>query len=671
MKNKLLFFLALISYYTYAQIPSYYNNVDITLSGNALKNVLSNKVSTTQSTILSYTPGVWDALKQSDLDPSNPNKVLLIYGYNDNDGDGKTDRSRSKNNNGGGAGEWNREHTYARSLGLPNLGTTGAGADAHNLRPADIQMNSSRSNRKFAAGNGNAKITPQGNWYPGDEWKGDVARMMLFMYIRYGERCLPKNVGVGNAVTSDPNMVDVFLKWNAEDPVNAFEDNRNSVIAGIQGNRNPFVDNPAFATKIWGGVQAEDRFGTGNDDPTDPDNDGASELFISEYVEGSSFNKALEIANFTGNNVNLSGYNLRRQGNGSGNWEAAYNLSGTLNNGRTFVVSHSSASTTIKNKADRTTSSSPLTFNGNDAIGLFKNNVLIDIIGRFNGGTSNFAKDVTLRRKSSVSSPRTTYLASQWTRLGINTSSGLGTHVFSGDTNDSLNYCVSKGNDSSSEYIDYVGIGGINNSSGSNNGYKNNTSQVGNVSYGSNTVVISAGFSGQAYTEFWTVWIDYNQNGTFENSEKVVSGSSSSANRLSGTFTIPTSAKTGRTRMRVSMKYNAAQSACETFTYGEVEDYTLNISSSLNFSANILIADSNLENEEPLFNAKVFRLNSALVIKMRDYRAVNFTINNSVGQRLAKGRFKEQISINDLPSGVYVLSINDGQHTLIKKVVIK
>jgi hypothetical protein len=101
---------------------------------------------------------------------------------------------------------------------------------------------------------------------------------------------------------------------------------------------------------------------------------------------------------------------------------------------------------------------------------------------------------------------------------------------------------------------------------------------VGNLPYGSNTILFSAGFSGTAYTEYWKIWIDYNQNGTFETSEEIVTGSSSSsANLTRSTFTVPTSALAGTTRMRVSMKYNAAQTACESFSYGEVEDYTVNI----------------------------------------------------------------------------------------------
>ncbi|AZQ42738.1 endonuclease [Nonlabens ponticola] len=263
MKQLLLLSGLLMASLGWAQVPSYYNDVDINLTGSSLRSELASKVSSTQTTNLSYTPGVWNAMKQADLDPTNSNDVILIYGYNDNDGISNTDRTRSKNENGGGSTDWNREHVYPKSLGNPNLGTTGPGSDMHHLRPADVSRNGSRSNRKFADGSGNSRITAQGHWYPGDEFKGDVARMMMFMYVRYGSRCLPKNVGVGTAASADSNMLNLFLEWNVEDPVDNYELNRNNIIEGIQGNRNPFIDNPAFATAIWNGPQAEDRFGTG------------------------------------------------------------------------------------------------------------------------------------------------------------------------------------------------------------------------------------------------------------------------------------------------------------------------------------------------------------------------------------------------------------------------
>lgn len=667
MKKTLSFTFILFTALLFAQIPSYYGNVNLNQTGTALKDELASKITITQTTVLSYTPGVWNALQQADLDPTDASKVLLIYGYNDNDGDFKTDRTRGVNNNGGGTGLWNREHVYPRSLGIPNLGSTGPGSDAHHLRPSDGQMNSSRSNRKFASGSGNAAITSNGNFYPGDEWKGDVARMMLYMYLRYGNRCLPNNVGVGNAVAGDSNMIDLFLQWNVDDPVNAYEDNRNDVIAGIQGNRNPFIDNPAFATQIWGGPQAENRFGTS---VGDGGSGTTSELFISEYIEGSSNNKALEVANFTGNTINLSGYSLRKQTNGSGTWSSGFNLSGNLANGDVYVLANSSANSTILSQADATGGSST-TFNGNDAVGLFKNGTLIDIIGVFNGGSSNFAKDVTLVRKSSISSPNTTYTIAEWNQFPQNTFSNLGSHTLDGGTT-TLTYCDSDGNNSSFEFIDFVRLGGISNSSSSRNGYSDFTNQTANISYGNNTIVFSAGFSGQSYTEYWRAWIDFNQNGSFESSEEIVSGSSSSSGNLSSNFTVPSSALSGNTRLRLSMKWNAAPTACESFSYGEVEDYTVNIGgSSARFvmPSETVINEDELTEEAPVFKSTVYSSYDALNLEMQDEREVSYAIYNMSGRIVAQGKFTKKVKLNNINKGMYIMHINDGQRLIKKKII--
>lgn len=251
----------------------YYDGSNWNLTGTALKNALATKITTTHTNFLSYTPGVWEASKVTDLDPNNSNNVLLIYGYeNGTDAIVTNDRSRDKTFNGGNSGDWNREHTYAKSLGTPSLldgGTANdpssdAGEDAHHLRPSDVQWNNSRGNLKFATGSGNSK-TVTGGWYPGDEWKGDIARMMMYMYLRYGSQCLPINVGTGTSTSSDGNMVNLFLQWNVEDPVSAFEDARNTYHGNTantyaQGNRNPFIDNPYLATLIWGGTAAENRW---------------------------------------------------------------------------------------------------------------------------------------------------------------------------------------------------------------------------------------------------------------------------------------------------------------------------------------------------------------------------------------------------------------------------
>lgn len=260
-----VFTVLLFPFFVFSQIPEYYNSIDFNTTGEELKSQLAQLIEQTHILDLEYTPEVWDVLKQSDLDPEDQNAVLLIYGYDDVDSEMQNDRTRGVDlscHTSSCIGLWNREHVFPKSLGTPDLGTEHAGSDAHSLRPADSQMNSSRGNRPFEEGSGNATITANGNFYPGDEWKGDVARMMMYMYVRYPSQCLATAVGAGATSYADyGDMPDIFLEWNVEDPVSDFERTRNTIVAEAQGNRNPFIDNPRLATKIWNGPEAEDTWG--------------------------------------------------------------------------------------------------------------------------------------------------------------------------------------------------------------------------------------------------------------------------------------------------------------------------------------------------------------------------------------------------------------------------
>ena len=190
-------------------------------------------------------------MKTSDVDPENPANLLLVYGSQSS---GLHQRSRPI------SGSWNREHVYAKSKGTPNLGTSGPGADGHHLRPADTQLNSTRGSLLFDDGTGSlAYKTSRGGWYPGEEWKGDVARILMYMYVRYNSRCLPLNITM-NPNTYSQDFPDILLKWNVEDPVSAFEIQRQNVVANMQKNRNPFIDNPYLATVIWGGPPAQNKW---------------------------------------------------------------------------------------------------------------------------------------------------------------------------------------------------------------------------------------------------------------------------------------------------------------------------------------------------------------------------------------------------------------------------
>ena len=264
---KLKIFLCLLPLLTFAQIPNYYHTVNFNTSGDVLKNQLTTLITTTHTTSLPYTSGgtdVWDALRLTDQDPDDSNNIFLIYGWDDADEDGTNDRTRGKYatcHTTSCNGLWVREHVYPRSLGTPNLGFEDAGSDAHHLRAIDYSLNNSRSNRKFDNGNGHASVLSNGNFYPGDEYKGDVARMMMYSYLRYPTQCLPKNVGVGSTSYSNyGDMLNLFLDWNIEDPVSEYELNRNNILQNLQGNRNPFIDNPYLATLIWNGQQAPDNW---------------------------------------------------------------------------------------------------------------------------------------------------------------------------------------------------------------------------------------------------------------------------------------------------------------------------------------------------------------------------------------------------------------------------
>jgi bacillolysin len=161
-------------------------------------------------------------------------------------------------------------------------------------------------------------------------------------------------------------------------------------------------------------------------------------------------------------------------------------------------------------------------------------------------------------------------------------------------TTSAISYCTSRGNNTSYEYISKVTLGTINNTSGDNGGYANYTAQSTNLAGGtSNTIGLTPGFHGSSYREYWNVWIDYNHNGVFTDAgEKVATGNSTTVLNLS--FTVPTTALNGSTRMRVQMEYNTApSSSCLTYTYGEVEDYSVNITGN---AQSPVLAGNNSEN---------------------------------------------------------------------------
>lgn len=234
----------------------------------------------------------------------------------------------------------------------------------------------------------------------------------------------------------------ITLSWNASTDnvgVTGYDVYANSIlkttVSGVTATITGLTASTAYSIYVKAKDAAGNASATSNTISVTTNSSGtgtATDLLFSEYIEGSGNNKALEIANNTGNSVSLSAYTIKKQTNGAGSWSTGLPLSGTLTTGSKFVIVNSSISSTCfsTSAANISTTATELTFNGNDAVGLFKNGVLIDIIGTFNGGTANFAIDVTLRRKSTVTSPSTTFnLSSQWDSYTTDTCNNLASKI--------------------------------------------------------------------------------------------------------------------------------------------------------------------------------------------------------------------------------------------------
>ena len=144
-----------------------------------------------------------------------------------------------------------------------------------------------------------------------------------------------------------------------------------------------------------------------------------------------------------------------------------------------------------------------------------------------------------------------------------------------------LNYCTSASTNVNDEYISRVQLNTINNASGAQF-YSNFTNISTTLTKGTQyTITLTPTWTGTVYNEGYSVWIDYNRDGDFADAgEQVWTQAATNATPVSGSFTIPASAVENSTRMRVSMKYNGIPTSCESFTYGEVEDYTVVIQAS-------------------------------------------------------------------------------------------
>ncbi len=234
------------------QPVGYYDSLD-GLADTALRQALQDIIADPTVVRAQTYADVIDILLEADQNPENSNQVWLLY---TEQGRAKLDLQTGSSN----TGKWNREHTYPRSRGgffdieedevadgIDVFWTTKAdslrhgNSDAHALRAADASENSSRGNQHYGE-----YVGPNGTL---GSFRGDVARSVLYMEIRYNDlevvNGFPTNVGqLGDLAT--------LLDWHRNDPPDDFEMNRNNIVYEWQKNRNPFIDQPLLVEYIWG-----------------------------------------------------------------------------------------------------------------------------------------------------------------------------------------------------------------------------------------------------------------------------------------------------------------------------------------------------------------------------------------------------------------------------------
>ncbi len=269
-----------------AQPPAgYYDTVDIT-NGTTLRLTLHDVIDDhTRFPYTASTTDTWDIVNLADEDPNNTSNIIDLY------------KNASYTKIPGGVGAYNREHSWPKSYGFPNDGTDNYPyTDTHHLFACDGGYNSSRSNKPFRYCDASCSENPtdfnddrgggtglypgnsnwtsgsfaQGTWETWDGRKGDVARAIFYMDLRYeggnhggtgiaepdlivtdSEALIDSGNTGANESVAYMGMLTVLLQWHAQDPPDSRELWRNEIVFSFQGNRNPFIDHPEWVECLY------------------------------------------------------------------------------------------------------------------------------------------------------------------------------------------------------------------------------------------------------------------------------------------------------------------------------------------------------------------------------------------------------------------------------------
>ncbi|MDQ0781722.1 endonuclease [Chryseobacterium sp. W4I1] len=535
--KKLLFPVILISALVAAQAPAGYYNGTVGLTGYALKSKLRDIIA--KKNINWHYGDLSNYYNQTDLDTyydhnaSNTEYLLDIYSEIPAGPDAYEYTSADLISTSGAEGlGFNREHAVPQSTFNSNYPMY---SDLHFVIPTDARINQLRNNYPYGVGNSTVHHTFTNSskiadsaipnyvytnrvYEPLDEFKGDIARMLLYFAVRYEDKLSSFNYSTninpaidrspfdGTAERAfDPAYISMLLQWHLQDPVSQREIDRNNAIYIIQKNRNPFIDNPQWVNSIWAQtpdavvpqaplnlnsiqsgayytqlvwspstssdvigyniyqngifltatkstsividhltpstaysftVKAYDEGYLQSADSnlitvsTSAADTNSRDLFIIKYIEGTDNNKALEIVNRTGHEVDLNNYRIRVQyynnTNGSYYFGNSFELEGKIPNNENFVILNpkSFLSCYTNNDARFLTAGDALAFKGTQYVELAYKSTTIDAIGsKF---VSNSYGDISLYRKNTVTQPATTFNISEWDSFPVDYCQNLG-----------------------------------------------------------------------------------------------------------------------------------------------------------------------------------------------------------------------------------------------------
>lgn len=303
------------------QIPAgYYDSLE-GLSGAALVQGIQDIIANPAVVRLHSYADMWELLRDADRNPLNNNQIWAMYFE-------QPMAKLDQQNTSSIVGKWNREHIFPQSRGgfvTPEIdiadginfwasssaaNTVDGVSDAHHIRAENGQENSSRGNKNF--GNTTTSTTYAGFTGNQGSWRGDVARALFYMGVRFSALNIvngdPAEVS-GTAPSYQIGDLATLLAWNTQDPADDFEMNRNNVVYNWQQNRNPFIDYPELASYVYGSNFGQPWFATlSNQTVTSTEvkvyPNPTTDYLVISGINGTSKGKIIaitgqEVANFT------------------------------------------------------------------------------------------------------------------------------------------------------------------------------------------------------------------------------------------------------------------------------------------------------------------------------------------------------------------------------------